>query len=233
LTALKRIVEDHDTLSGKVFDLVIQLLIVVSLITFSIETLPSLSETTHRWLHIIETVTIAIFSIEYLLRLFVADRKVGFICSFFGVIDLLAILPYYIATGVDLRSLRATRLLRLFSVLKIVRYSNAVRRYHRALRIAREELVLYLFVTLLLLYFAAVGIYYFEHDAQPEAYASVFHSLWWSVVTLTTVGYGDVYPVTAGGRVFTFCMLLVGVGVVSVPAGIVASALSEAREMEE
>jgi voltage-gated potassium channel len=78
-----------------------------------------------------------------------------------------------------------------------------------------------------------VGIYYFEHDAQPEAYASVFHSLWWSVVTLTTVGYGDVYPVTAGGRVFTFCMLLVGVGVVSVPAGIVASALSEAREMEE
>lgn len=233
MTALKRIVEDHDTLSGKVFDLVIQLLIVVSLITFSIETLPSLSETTHRWLHIIETVTIAIFSIEYLLRLFVADRKVGFICSFFGVIDLLAILPYYIATGVDLRSLRATRLLRLFSVLKIVRYSNAVRRYHRALRIAREELVLYLFVTLLLLYFAAVGIYYFEHDAQPEAYASVFHSLWWSVVTLTTVGYGDVYPVTAGGRVFTFCMLLVGVGVVSVPAGIVASALSEAREMEE
>ena len=88
-------------------------------------------------------------------------------------------------------------------------------------------------VTLLLLYFSAVGIYYFERDAQPEAFASVFHSLWWAVVTLTTVGYGDVYPVTTGGRSFTFLILLIGLGVVSVPAGLVASALSEAREMEQ
>jgi voltage-gated potassium channel len=85
----------------------------------------------------------------------------------------------------------------------------------------------------MLLYFSAVGIYYFENDAQPEKFASVFHSLWWSVATLTTVGYGDIYPVTVGGKVFTFLVLLIGLGIVSVPAGLVASALSKARQLED
>jgi len=85
----------------------------------------------------------------------------------------------------------------------------------------------------MLLYFSAVGIYYFENEAQPDKFASVFHSLWWSVATLTTVGYGDVYPVTVGGKVFTFLVLLIGLGIVSVPAGLVASALSKARAMED
>jgi voltage-gated potassium channel len=79
----------------------------------------------------------------------------------------------------------------------------------------------------------AVGIYYFESDAQPEQFGSVFHGLWWAVATLTTVGYGDVYPVTVGGRIFTFFILLIGLGVISVPAGLVASALAKAREMED
>ncbi len=88
--------------------------------------------------------------------------------------------------------------------------------------IAREEIVLFFFVTVVLLYLAAVGIYYFEHDAQPEAFSSIFHSLWWAVATLTTVGYGDVYPITVGGRIFTFAVLAIGLGVVSIPAGLVA-----------
>jgi len=99
--------------------------------------------------------------------------------------------------------------------------------------IAREEIVLFLFATLILLYLSAVGIYFFEHDEQPDVFASVFHSLWWAVVTLTTVGYGDVTPHTVGGRVFTFLVLIIGLGVVSIPAGLVASALSKARELEE
>jgi voltage-gated potassium channel len=78
-----------------------------------------------------------------------------------------------------------------------------------------------------------VGIYYFENEVQPKEFASVFHSLWWSVCTLTTVGYGDVYPVTLGGRVFTFVVLAIGLGIISVPAGLVASALAKAREMED
>jgi voltage-gated potassium channel len=229
---LKRILENNDTKWGRFFDLIIQTLIVLSLITFSVETLPDLSDPARRWLRYIEVVTVTIFTGEYILRIVVADRKLGFIFSFFGIVDLVAILPFYIASGVDLRSIRAFRLLRLFRAFKIVRYSKAIQRFHRALLIAREELVLFLLTMLLLLYFSAVGIYYFEYDAQPEAFASVFHSLWWAVVTLTTVGYGDVYPVTTGGRIFTFVVLLIGLGIISVPAGIVASALSKARDME-
>ena len=85
------------------------------------------------------------------------------------------------------------------------------------------------FVSLILLYLSAVGIYFFENQAQPEQFKSVFHCLWWAVTTLTTVGYGDVFPITAGGRIFTFFVLMVGLGIVAVPAGLVASALSQAR----
>ena len=85
---------------------------------------------------------------------------------------------------------------------------------------------------MVLLYVAAVGIYFFERDAQPDAFASIFHSLWWAIVTLTTVGYGDVYPITLGGRIFTFFILMLGLGMVAVPTGLLASALSQARELE-
>ncbi|WP_411710902.1 potassium channel family protein [Legionella septentrionalis] len=97
---------------------------------------------------------------------------------------------------------------------------------------AKEELVLFLSAALIILFLAGVGIYYFENEAQPEVFSSVFHSLWWAVATLTTVGYGDIYPVTVGGKIFTFFVLVIGLGVVAVPAGMVASALSKAREME-
>jgi len=208
-------------------------LIVLSLITFSIETLPNLTPVTKWWLWVLEIATVAIFTIEYMLRVAFSERKLGFVFSFFGIIDLLSILPFYISTGVDLRSIRAFRLLRLFRIFKLVRYSKAIQRFHRALMIAREELILYFIVTVMLVYMAAVGIYYCETDAQPEKFQSVFHSLWWAVATLTTVGYGDVYPITVGGKIFTFLMLLVGLGIVSVPAGIVSSALQTAREMED
>jgi len=233
LKALRKIIEDSDTTAGRTFDLSIQCLIVISLVTFSIETLPDLSVTTKSLLRWIEIATVSIFTLEYITRLIVAERKLAFVTSFFGIVDLLSILPFYISTGVDLRSIRAFRMLRLFRIFKLVRYSKAIRRFHRALLIAREELILYLFMTLILLYLASVGIYLFEHEAQPDTFTSVFHSMWWAIVTLTTVGYGDVYPVTAGGRAFTFVVLLVGLGVVSVPAGLVASALSKARELED
>jgi len=230
---LKNVVERSDTRIGRIFDLFIQALIIVSLITFSLETLPNLSANTRRLLRLIEIITVIIFSTEYLLRIAIADRKLKFVFSFFGLIDLFSILPFYLSTGIDLRSIRAFRLLRLFRAFKLVRYSKALQRLHRAMKIALEELVLYLMVTLMLLFFAAVGIYYFENAAQPEKFSSIFSSLWWSVVTLTTVGYGDVYPITVGGRVFTFVILLIGLGLVSLPAGIISSALTVAREMEQ
>jgi voltage-gated potassium channel len=139
---LKNIVESSDTATSRTFDLAIQCLIVVSLVTFSIETLPNLSPLFRWWLYAIETFTVAVFTIEYLLRIALADRKLKFAFSFFCIIDLLSILPFYISTGVDLRSIRAFRLLRLFRAFKLVRYSKGIQRFHRALIIAREELVL-------------------------------------------------------------------------------------------
>ena len=229
---IKSIVENNSTPKGRVFDLIIQALIVISLVTFSMETLPDLSGSTQKILRYVEVCCVGIFTIEYLLRVFVSDHRARFIFSFYGIVDLLAILPFYISAGFDLRSIRILRLLRLFRAFKLLRYSIAIRRFHRALVLAREELVLFSIIASMLLYFSAVGIYYFEHNAQPEAFSSIFQSLWWAVVTFTTVGYGDVYPVTTGGRFFTFLVLMVGLGLVAVPTGLVASALSAARKSE-
>lgn len=99
--------------------------------------------------------------------------------------------------------------------------------------IAKEELILFSCVAAIMLYLSAVGIYYFENAAQPESFKSIFHSLWWAVATLTTVGYGEVYPITIGGKIFTFFVLMLGLGVVAVPTGLVSSALSQARDEEK
>ncbi len=230
---VKEIIEQSETPAGRAFDIFIQCLIVASLISFSVETLPKLSEGARKILRYTEVVTVLIFTAEYVTRLIVADHKLRFFFSFFGIVDLLAILPFYVMSGVDLRTLRAFRLFRLLRILKLLRYSVAIHRFHRAFLIAKEEMMLFLFTTVILLYLSGVGIYYFENKAQPEQFASIFHSLWWAVATLTTVGYGDVYPVTAGGKLFTFFVLMIGLGIVSVPAGLVASALSKARAEEE
>jgi voltage-gated potassium channel len=230
---LKETVEEHHAGAGRVFDICIQLLIIISLVSFSIETLPGLSPRAMLQLRAVETATVLLFTVEYALRIYLATSRLRYIFSFYGIVDLLAILPFYLATGLDLRALRAVRLLRLIRVFKLLRYSAASRRFHRAFLIAREEIVLCLSTAMILLYLAAVGIYYFEHQAQPQAFGSIFDSLWWAVATLTTVGYGDVYPITTGGRIFTFFVLLIGLGVVSVPAGLVAAALVESRKHED
>ena len=230
---LRQIVEDSDSKLGLAFDLFIQFLIIVSLISFCIETLPELSPRIQRILAYTEIITVFIFTLEYLLRIFVAENKLRFIFSFYGLIDLLAVLPFYVATGVDLRSIRIFRLFRLFRLLKLFRYSRAIERFQKVFVLIREELVLFLIACIFLIFIASVGIYYFEREAQPEVFKSIFHCMWWAVATLTTVGYGDIYPITVGGRVFTFVILMIGSGIIAVPAGLVASALLQTLHEEE
>jgi voltage-gated potassium channel len=230
---LKEIIEHADTPAGRLFDIVIQILVVLTVVAYSIETFPNLSENWQVALKVFEIITVALFTIEYALRLLVANPKRQYAFSFFGIIDLCSILPFYLGLGIDLRYLRSFRLLRLFRLFKLARYNAAIRRFHIALSIAREELILFASVTLILLYLSAIGIYHFESESQPETFGSVFHCLWWAVATLTTVGYGDVFPITVGGKIFTFLMLMVSLGFISVPAGLVASALAKARQIED
>lgn len=230
---LKSIIEDNSTTAGKYFDSLIQLLILLSLVCFSIETFPDNSEQAKTILHFIDLIIVVIFSIEYLLRIYVADNKLKYILSFYGIIDLIAILPFYLHFAIDLRALRVFRVFRVFRALKLIRYSRAIHRFHIAARIVKEEIILFFIICTILIFLSAEGIYYFENEAQPESFKSIFHSLWWAIVTLTTVGYGDVYPITVGGKIFTFFVLIVGIGIVTIPAGLVATALTKAREIEE
>ena len=230
---IKSIVEINDNKLSRYFAFFIQSLILLSIVTFSIETIPNLKPQTRTILQSIEWFSVIVFTLEYLLRIYVADSKSKFIFSFFGIIDLLAILPFYLSFGVDLRSLRALRFLRLFRVLKLVRYNKAISHFTRAIKSSKEEIFLFIFITLILIYFSAIGIYYFENQAQPEHFSSIFESLWWAIITLTTVGYGDVYPITVGGKVFTFFILMIGLGIVAIPTGIISSALTKSIDKKE
>lgn len=220
-------------LDKPVFAFCITTLIMLSVVTFSLETLPDLSSSERRWLKYAEYFIVGLFTLEYLTRIILSKNKVRFILSFYGLIDLIAILPFFLAFAVDLTTLRLLRLLRLARIIKLARYNSAFHRFSKALYVAKEELIIFTMASFVLLYLSAVGIYHFEHAAQPEVFKSIFDSLWWSVATLTTVGYGDIYPVTIGGKLFTFFVLMIGLGLIAVPTGIVASALSSVRQQQK
>ena len=116
--------------------------------------------------------------------------------------------------------------IRLFRIFKLLKYNDAIDRVSLAFNSVKKELVVFAVATFFLLYVSAVGIFYFENPAQPEQFKSVFHSLWWAITTLTTVGYGDMYPITSGGKVFTTFIVFIGMGMVAVPTGLLASAFS-------
>lgn len=218
---------------GRWLDVTLQVIIVINLVTLALETMPNLSDEQINRLNFVEIVSIAIFTVEYLARCLLSRPVLRYALSFYGLIDLLSIAPFFLSAGLDLRGARALRLMRLFRLFKLTRYSKAARRYRHAFLIAKEELVLFGCAALIILYLAAVGIHYFESEAQPDKFASIPDSLWWAIVTLTTVGYGDVYPITVGGRFFTSVVLIMGLGFVAVPTGLLAGALAKAREQEK
>ena len=170
-----------------------------------------------------------LFTVEYVLRIWAAPKKRAFIFSFYGIVDLLAILPAMLFLLPEFRMLRILRFLRIFRILKATRFILAVDRLTTALNDVKRELVALVILSLMLVYLAACGIHYFEKETQPEAFGSIFGSMWWAIVTLTTVGYGDVYPATPGGKIFTALVTLIGVGLIAIPSGLLASVLTEAR----
>ena len=217
--------EEKNVLDRPIPAAILATLIVFSIITFSLETLPDLDSTTRRLLDYCEYAIVAVFTAEYLYRLSTSSNRLKFITSPQGLIDLIAILPFYLSLAIDLRSLRAIRLLRLVRLLKLARYSAAFDRLAQALTECKYELLVSVSILAIAIYLSAFGIYHFEHAAQPEKFRSIFDALWWSVVTITTVGYGEIYPITLGGRIFGLLVMLAGLGIVAVPSGIFATAL--------
>ena len=224
---LIKLVIESDSKIGKRFDIFIQTLIVLSIISFSIETLPELDNKVLEILDLFELITVILFTLELILRLFLTSPPLKYLFSFYGLIDILAILPFYLSTGFDLRTVRVFRLFRLFRIFKLFKYGKAIDRLIEAFSEIKKELVIFLIGTIFFIYLSSIGIYYFESQAQPESFKSVFHSMWWAVTTLTTVGFGDMYPVTIGGNLFTTLVVFIGMGMVAVPTGLFASAVSK------
>lgn len=203
--------------------------IVLSLIAITLETMPRLSDAASGVFRTLQLVFLTFFAAEYVLRVYAAPRPLGYVFSFWGLVDFAAGIAPLLFFAPDMQSARALRLLRLFRLARARRVRRAYRRLRAAVADSYEELVLFAGFTFIMLYLAAIGIYFFENEAQPDAFPSIPESLWWAVVTLTTVGYGDVYPITAGGRIFTGVLLVIGLGIVAVPTGILSSALQNVR----
>lgn len=202
-------------------DIFIYTIILLTVIDHALQTMPSMQEY-HEILEEWEKIPIIIFSIEYLLRVYSAPRRSKFLFSFWGLVDVIALIPYYFGLPADLREIRVLRF------LSLLRYDASASKLAQAFNNIKKELLIFSLLSIFTLYVSAVGIYHFENPVQPENFTDIFHSMWWSVATLTTVGYGDIYPITAGGKIFAGLVVFVGLGLVAVPTGLVASAFTQA-----
>lgn len=206
--------------------ILIQVLIVYSVVTIALETMPELAGWS-MFFEVSNVVVVAIFTVEYFAFWWYSDDRLRYPLRLTSIIDLLAILPFYLALGIDLRFVRSVRLLRAFRILKLARYSRALRTLGEAFRRTAPELAVIGFAAAIVIVISSMMMYYAEHEAQPNVYTSIPASLWWAVVTLTTVGYGDVYPVTLVGRLVATIVMLLGIGLIALPTGIISSAMTE------
>ena len=207
---------------------VILAIIVADLLLQLAETVPALADAA-RFFHWAGAATWLLFTVEWCLRIRRAENWQKYAFSFFGIMDFLAILPLWLLTGFDLKALRAFRLFRLVRATgKLAGRGTAVAKLARAFNFAKDEAGALFSGTAVIIVTTGLGMYHLEHRAQPEVFSSALDGLWWSVITLTTVGYGDVFPVTAGGKILATVALFVGIGVIGAACGIMADALREA-----
>lgn len=231
--------QDNDRAS-RIIDICLIALISLSVTAVILESVPGIEARYGNALALFESVTIAVFSVEYLLRFWSAIEatpaalrqpiraRLRYAVSFHAIIDLLAILPFYLLSlGVfgtlDMRFLRVIRLLR---ILKLTRYSAALNMLFATFRENGKALAAAFMILVTVMLLAASGMYYFERQTQPIDFGSIPAAMWWAFATLTTVGYGDVTPITVGGKVFGALITVVGVGMVALPTSILASGYS-------
>jgi len=231
------IAKPGDSLS-KAFDIFIVTLIGLNVAALILESVESVRALAPRLFNIFELVSVIIFSVEYVARVWSivetpayqkpVSGRLRFMITPLALVDLLAILPFYLPfTGVDLRFLRIMRMMRIFRVAKLGRYSQSLQMLQRVITVKKEQLVCSLFILLLLVIIAASMLYYAENGVQPEAFSSIPTSMWWAIATLTTVGYGDISPITGMGRLMASVIAVLGIGMVALPTGILGAGFVE------
>lgn len=224
--------------TSRVFDWSLLCIIFFNVVAVILESFTFLHTKYSSVFNLFETISVAIFTIEYVLRLWTSDLKyhkryyiLSILCYFFSgmaIIDLLAFLPYYFPIfGIDLRILRIFRVVRTFRIFKLGRYSSSLQLIIRVFKRSKSDLLVTVFVTTLLMVLASSIMFYVENPAQPDKYPNIIASAWWTIITLTTVGYGDVYPVTVLGKFLGGLIALLGIGLVALPTGIISSGFME------
>lgn len=224
--------DGHHPTVGKWVSIGLNLFILISAICITLQTVETLPDWLRAAIQLFEIAILVVFTIEYLTRLTCAPKPLRYAFSFWGIVDLLSCLPILAVINTQWAALRSLRVVRLMRLLKLMRSSRALDKLHQVLETTKADLFVFAMLASLVLYIAAVGIYIFEHEAQPEAFGSIPASFWWAVVSFTTVGYGDAYPITAEGRIFTAAILFVGLGVIAVPAAVITSALIDQTRQE-
>ena len=239
----------HDVLDGsgnraaRVVRFSLALLIVANVLAVVFETVPAFAERAGGLLDAFEAVSLAVFSVEYLLRLWSAGEHAAFrgapgrlywMATPGALVDLLAIAPSLLALGGDMRVVRVLRLARLMRIAKLGRYSFALRTLREVVQKKAPDLLSMAFVLLILLVLSSALMFQLEHEAQPEAFSSIPATMWWGIVTLTTIGYGDMSPITIEGRLVGAFVAVLGIGMFALPAGLLGSAfvdeLGKARD---
>jgi len=215
-------------------------LIFTSAIGLVLTSEPSLDRRYGEWLALLEAGASLFFLLEYLLRLWSSPEehpdqpawrsRLRYVFSLMGLVDLVSFLPFFFLLA-GMEQTPALMLLQLMRLIKLTRYSPAFHLLADVLRDEAESLLVSVMLMFIIFIFSSVGIYTFEHQVQPEAFGSIPKAMWWAIVTLTTVGYGDVTPITAEGKIFATLITVVGVGLVSLPAGIIASGFTEQLQL--
>jgi len=226
-----------DTLS-RCFDIFLLILIFLNVIAVIVGSVHSVQQKASAHLQWFEVFSVIVFTVEYLLRLWACSAdgryphpvwdRLKFALRPMSVVDFLAILPFYLPfLGIDLRFIRALRLLRLLRIAKIGRYYTSLQLIGNVFRSKKEELVLTTAIMAMLLILSSCLIYYCENSAQPDVFPDIPSAMWWSVITLTTVGYGDAFPVTTLGRILAAFIAVLGIGMFALPTGILGAGFVE------
>ncbi len=227
---LHEIIYEADTPSGKLFDVVLLIAIVASIILVMLESVESFDNKYHNFLNISEWVITILFSIEYIARIITVKKPWRYIFSFYGIIDLLSTIPKYLSFifigSHHLAALRALRLLRIFRILKLARYIGASNRLLVALKASKAKISVFLFFVVILC--VILGTIMYMVEGEENGFTSIPRSVYWAIVTLTTVGYGDIAPNTPFGQFLASIIMILGYGIIAIPTGIVSSEMTKA-----